>query len=212
MHFRHLLEKNQSAPAILAVINGYLQEKDLSRFEGTIVDASIMHAPNSTKNEEGKRDPEMHQTKKGNQYFFGMKAHIGADVESGLVDHVHGTAANLADVTQVAELLHGDENAVYADAGYTGVEKREEHENHEVIWQIAARRSTYSKLHKRSVLYKAKRKIEYCKAQTGAKVNHPFRVIKRQFGYVKVSFCRRMQNTFQLTNLFALSNLWTARK
>lgn len=89
-----------------------------------------------------------------------MKSHIGADVESGLVHHVHGTAVNVADVTQVAELLHGGENAVYADAGYTGVEKREEHENREVIWQIAARRSTYSRLNKRSLLYKAKRKIE----------------------------------------------------
>jgi len=93
-----------------------------------------------------------------------MKAHIGADAESGLVHHVHGTAANVADVTQVTELLHGEENAVYADAGYTGIEKREEHECREVIWQIAARRSTYSKLNKRSVLYKVKRKIEYCKA------------------------------------------------
>ncbi len=146
MNFRHLLEKHQLAPAILAVINGYLQEKGLSLRQGTIVDATIIHAPSSTKNEEGKRDPEMHQTKKGNQYYFGMKAHIGADAESGLVHHVHGTAANVADVTQVAELLHGEENAVYADAGYTGVEKREEHENREVIWQIAARRSIYSRL------------------------------------------------------------------
>jgi IS5 family transposase len=129
MNFRHLLEKHQLAPAILAVINGYLQEKGLSLRQGTIVDATIIHAPSSTKNKEGKRDPEMHQTKKGGQYFFGMKAHIGADVESGLVHHVHGTAANVADVTQVAELLHGEENAVYADAGYTGVERREEHEN-----------------------------------------------------------------------------------
>ena len=135
MNFRHLLEKHQLAPKILALING------LSLRQGTIVDATIIHAPSSTKNKEGKRDPEMHQTKKGNQYFFGMKAHIGADVESGLVHHVHGTAANVADVTQVAELLHGEENAVYADAGYTGVEKREEHENRNVIRHIAVRGS-----------------------------------------------------------------------
>ncbi|EPM0512385.1 TPA: IS5-like element ISPa41 family transposase, partial [Pseudomonas aeruginosa] len=212
MNFRHLLEKHQLAPAILAVINGYLQEKGLSLRQGTIVDATIIHAPSSTKNKEGKRDPEMHQTKKGGQYFFGMKAHIGADVESGLVHHVHGTAANVADVTQVAELLHGEENAVYADAGYTGVERREEHENRGVIWQIAARRSTYSKLNQRSVLYKAKRKIEFCKAQTRAKVEHPFRVIKRQFGYVKVRFRGLMKNTAQLTTLFALANLWRVRK
>jgi IS5 family transposase len=118
----------------------------------------------------------------------------------------------VADVTQAAELLHGEENAVYADAGYTGVEKREEHENREVIWQIAARRSTYSKLNKRSLLYKAKRKIEYCKAQTRAKVEHPFWGIKRQFGHVKGRFRGLMKSTAQLTTLFALFNLWMARK
>lgn len=109
MNFRHLLEKHQLAPAILAVINDYLQEKGFSLRLGTIVDATIIHAPSSTKNEDGKRDPEMHQTKKGNQYFFGMKVRIGADAESGLVHHVHGTAANVADVTQIVELLHGEE-------------------------------------------------------------------------------------------------------
>ncbi len=156
--------------------------------KGTIVDATIIHAPSSTKNKEGKRDPEMHQTKKGNQYFFGMKAHIGADAESGLVHHVHGTAANVADVTEVAHLLRGEENVICADARYTGVEKRPEHGGRPVIWQIAARRSTYKHLSKRSVLYKARRKIEKVKAQARAKVEHPFRVIKRQFGYVKTRF------------------------
>jgi IS5 family transposase len=109
MNFRHLLEKHKLAPAILAVINGYLHEKGLPLRQRTIVDATIIHAPSSTKNEEGKRDPEMHQTKKGNQYYFGMKAHIGTDVESGLVHRVHGTAVNVADVTQVTELLLGEE-------------------------------------------------------------------------------------------------------
>ena len=212
LRFRHLLERHQLSLQLLATVNATLTAKGLLLKSGTVVDATLIAAPSSTKNSSGERDPEMHQTKKGNQYFFGMKAHIGADVESGLVHHVHGTAANVADVTQVAELLHGEENAVYADAGYTGVEKREEHENREVIWQIAARRSTYSKLNKRSVLYKAKRKIEYCKAQTRAKVEHPFRVIKCQFGYVKVRFRGLMKNTAQLTTLFALSNLWMARK
>lgn len=144
MKFRHLLEKRQLAARILQVINGYLQDKGLSLRQGTIVDATIVHAPSSTKSKDGKRDPEMHQTKKGNQYFFGMKAHIGADVESGLVHHVHGTAANVADVTQLTEVLHGKENAVYADAGYIGVEKREEHVGRDLIWQIAARRSIYT--------------------------------------------------------------------
>jgi IS5 family transposase len=180
--------------------------------QGTIVDATLINAPSSTKNKDGKRDPEMHQTKKGNQYYFGMKAHIGADAESGLVHSVVGTAANVADVTLVDKLLHGEENMVGADAGYTGVEKRPEHEGREVIWQIAARRSTYKKLSKRSALYKAKRKIEKAKARVRAKVEHPFRVIKRQFGYVKTRFRGLAKNTAQLMTLFALSNLWMARR
>lgn len=160
----------------------------LSRW--TIVDATLIHAPSSTKNQDGKRDPEMHQTKKGNQYYFGMKAHIGVDDESGLAHSVVGTAATVADVTQVDKLLHGDENVVCADAGYTGVEKRSEHADREVIWQVAARRSTYKMLDKRSALYKAKRKIEKAKAQVRAKVEPPFRVIKRQFRLHQGTFPR----------------------
>ncbi|EMO9597953.1 IS5 family transposase [Pseudomonas aeruginosa] len=212
LNFCRLLEKHELAAGILAVINGYLGDRGLSLRQGTIVDATLIHAPSSTKNQDGKRDSEMHQTKKGNQYYFGMKAHIGADAESGLVHSVVGTAANVADVTQVDKLLHGEENMVGADAGYTGVEKRPEHEGREVICQIAARRSTYKKLSKRSALYKAKRKIEKAKAQVRAKVEHPFRVIKRQFGYVKTRFRGLAKNTAQLVTLFALSNLWMARR
>lgn len=212
LNFRRLLEKHELAAGILAVINGYLGDRGLSLRQGTIVDATLINAPSSTKNKDGKRDPEMHSTKKGNQYYFGMKAHIGVDDESGLVHSVVGTAANVADVTQVDKLLHGQENMVGADAGYTGVEKRPEHEDREVIWQIAARRSTYNTLSKRSALYKAKRKIEKAKAQVRAKVEHPFRVIKRQFGYVKTRFRGLAKNTAQLVTLFALSNLWMARR
>ena len=212
LNFRRLQEKHELAAGILAVINGYLGDRSLSLRQGTIVDATLIHAPSSTKNQDGKRDPEMHQAKKGNQWYFGMKAHIGVDDESGLVHSMVGTAANVADVTQVDKLLHGDENVVCADAGYTGVEKRPEHEGRQVIWQIAARRSTYQKLGKRSVLYKAKRKIEKAKAQVRAKVEHPFRVIKRQFGYVKTRFRGLAKNTAQLVTLFALSNLWMARR
>ena len=212
LNFRRLLEKHELAAGILGVINGYLGDRGLSLRQGTIVDATLIHAPSSTKNQDGKRDPEMHQTKKGNQYYFGMKAHIGVDDESGLVHSVVGTAATVADVTQVDKLLHGDENVVCADAGYTGVEKRSEHADREVIWQVAARRSTYKMLDKRSALYKAKRKIEKAKAQVRAKVEHPFRVIKRQFGYVKVRFRGLAKNTAQLVTLFALSNLWMARR
>ncbi|MEC6746894.1 IS5 family transposase [Pseudomonas qingdaonensis] len=212
LNFRRLLEKHELAAGILAVINGYLGDRGLSLRQGTIVDATLINAPSSTKNKDGKRDPEMHQTKKGNQYYFGMKAHIGVDDKSGLVHSVVGTAANVADITQVDKLLHGEENMVGADAGYTGVEKRPEHEGREVTWQIAARRSTYKKLGKRSPLYKAKRKIEKAKAQVRAKVEHPFRVIKRQFGYVKTRFRGLAKNTVQLVTLFALSNLWMARR
>ena len=212
LNFRRLLEKHELAAGILAVINGYLGDRGLSLRQGTIVDATLINAPSSTKNKDGKRDPEMHQAKKGNQYYFGMKAHIGVDDESGLVHSVVGTAANVADVTQVDKLLHGEENMIGADAGYTGVEKRPEHEGREVIWQIAARRSTYKKLSKRSALYKAKRKIEKAKAQVRAKVEHPFRVIKRQFGYVKTRFRGLAKNTAQLVTLFALSNLWMVRR
>ncbi len=206
LNFRRLLEKHELAAGILAVINGYLGDRGLSLRQGTIVDATLINAPSSTKNKDGKRDPEMHQTKKGNQYYFGMKAHIGADDESGLVHSVVGTAANVADVTQVDKLLHGDENVVCADAGYTGVEKRPEHEGREVIWQVAARRSTYKKLDKRSVLYKAKRKIEKAKAQVRAKVEHPFRVIKRQFGYTKVRFRGLLESTPNRISTAASSN------
>ena len=154
----------------------------------------------------------MRQTKKGNQYYFGAKAHIGADEDSGLVYSVVVTAANVADLTQVNQLLHGEENVVCADAGYTGVEKRPEHEGRLVIWQIAARRSTYKKHGKRSALYNAIRKIEKAKAQTRAKVEHPFRVVKRQFGYTKVRFRGLAKNAAQMVTLFALSNLWMARR
>lgn len=155
------------AAGILAVINCYLGDRGLSQRQGTIVDATLIHAPSSTKNQHSKRDPEMHQAKKGNQWYFGMKAHNGADAESGLVHSVVGTAANMADVTQVDKLLHGDENVVCADGGYSGVEKRPEHDGRAVIWQVAARRSIYKKLGKRSALYKAKRKVEKASIRVG---------------------------------------------
>ena len=212
LNFRRLLEKHELATGILAVINGYLGDRGLSLRQGTIVDATLINAPSSTKNKEGKRDPEMHQTKKGDQYYFGMKAHIGVDADSGLVHSVVGTAANVSDISQVDQLLHGEETMVGADAGYTGIEKRPEHEGRQVVWQVAARRSTYKKLDKDSALYKATRKIEKAKAQIRSKVEHPFRVIKRQFGYVKTRFRGLAKNTAQLVTLFALSNLWMARR
>jgi IS5 family transposase len=203
--------RNTSWRLASGVINGYLGDRGLSLRQGTIVDATLINAPSSTKNKDGKRDPEMHQTKKGNQYYFGMKAHIGVDDESGLVHSVVGTAANVADVTQVDKLLHGEENVVCADAGYTGVEKRAEHDGREVIWQVAARRSTYKSWASAARCTKPAQDRK-AKAQVRAKVEHPFRVIKRQFGYVKVRFRGLAKNTAQLVTLFALSNLWMARR
>jgi IS5 family transposase len=212
LNFRRLLEKHDLAAGILGVINSYLGDRGLLLRQGTIVDATIIHAPSSTKNKEGKRDPEMHQTKKGNQFYFGMKAHIGVDADSGLVHSVVGTAANVADVTQVDQLLHGEETHTAGDAGYTGVHKRLEHEGRKMIWSISARPSSYKKHGKESLIGRMKRKIEYAKSQVRAKVEHPFRVIKRQFGYTKVRFRGLVKNTAQQVTLFALSNLWMVRK
>ncbi len=172
----------------------------------------MIHAATSTKNKDSKRDPEMRQTKKGNQYCFGAKAHIGVDDESGLVHSVVFTAANVANVTEVDKLVHGAENVVCADAGYTCVEKRKEHAGRHVIWQVAARRSAYKQHGKRSVLYKAIRKIERAKAQVRSKVEQPFRVINRQFGYMKLRFRGLVKNAAQMVTLFALSNPWMARR
>ena len=141
-----------------------------------------------------------------------MKAHIAVDAESGLVHSEVGTAANVADVTQVDQLLHAEESYVSGDAGYTYVDKRPEHKNRKMIWSIATRPSSYKKNGKKSLIGRIRRKIEYDKAQVRAKVEHPFRVIKRLFGYTKVRFRGLMKNIAQQTTLFALSNLWMVRK
>lgn len=213
LNFRRLLEKHELAAGILAVINGYLGDRGLSLRQGTIVDATLINAPSSTKNKDGKRDPEMHQTKKGNQYYFGMKAHIGVDAESGLVHSLVGTAANAGDVTQVDKLLHGEETHVCGDAGYTGVQKRDEHKGRkQVVWSIAMRPGKLKTLSKTKLIEKGLRRIERAKASTRAKVEHPFRVIKCQFGFTKVRYKGLAKNTAQLHTLFALANLWMARK
>src|ERR1700691_5603328 len=139
LNFRHLLEKNELAPEILGRVNAYLARKGLLLRRGSIVDATIIEAPSSTKNADGERDPEMHQTKKGNQWHFGMKAHIGVDAESGLVHTVVGTAANEADVEIACELLHGKEEVVYGDSAYAGAHSRVQKDS--LTWEIAARPS-----------------------------------------------------------------------
>ena len=208
LNFRRLLEKHDLSAQILEAVNAHLRTRGLLLQKGTIVDATIIHAPSSTKNREGQRDPEMHQTKKGNQWYFGMKAHIGVDVFSGLVHTVTTTAANVADVTQVEYLLHGKEKHAHGDAGYTGAQKRV---NRKMTWSIAEKRGRQKDLPE-GIAQMAWRELERRKAQTRAKVEHPFRVIKQQFGYVKVRFKGLAKNTNQVLMLFALSNLWMARR
>jgi IS5 family transposase len=174
LNFRRLLEKHKLAGGILQVINGYLGDRGLMLRQGTVVDATIIHPPSSAKNNEGKRDPEMHQTKKGNQYFFGMKAHIGADAESGFVHSLVGTAANVTDVIQVDQLLHGEETYVVGDAGYTGVDKRAEHQDRQMIWSIAALPSRYVKHGKTSLITRVHRNIESRKPKYERRLNIRF--------------------------------------
>jgi IS5 family transposase len=137
LRFGHLLERHDLAVDMLRVVNDILQAKGLMMKNGTVVDATLIAAPSSTKNADGERDPEMHQTKKGNQWYFGMKAHIGVDADSGLVHSVIGIAANVGDVTQAGALLHGQEDVAFADAGYRGVGKRLEAQGPE--WHVAMR-------------------------------------------------------------------------
>jgi IS5 family transposase len=212
LRFRHLLEANNLSIQILATVNATLTAKGLLLRSGTVVDATLIAAPSSTKNNSGERDPEMHQTKKGNQWHFGMKAHIGVDADSGLVHSVVGTAANVNDVTQAGELVHGQETDVFADAGYQGVEKREETQGIDVDWHVAMRPGKRKVLDKSSPMGAIMDKLEKTKASIRAKVEHPFRVIKRQFGHVKVRYRGLAKNTAQLHTLFALSNLWMARR
>ena len=209
LNFRRLLEENELAQEMLTRVNRYLSRKGLLVKHGSIVDATIIAAPSSTKNADGKRDPEMHQTKKGNQWHFGMKVHIGADAESGLVHTVVTTPANEADVEVAEELLHGKEEVVYADAGYMGADKRVGRKS--LRWEIAAKRGRIQAMPEGRVK-RAVQKAERRKASIRAKVEHPFRVIKRQFGLVKVRFRGLAKNTAHIVTLFALSNLWMARR
>ena len=208
--YRHLLEEHNLSIQLLATINATLISKGLMLKTGTVVDATLIAAPSSTKNSRGERDPEMHQTKKGNQWHFGMKAHIGVDADSGLARTVIGTAANVNEVTQGHGLLHGEEPVVFADAGYQGAVKRPEATG--VAWHVAMRPGKRRVLNKNSLWGSLLDKAEQLKASVRAKVEHPFRVIKCQFGFTKVRYKGLAKNTAQLMTLFALSNVWMARR
>ena len=210
LHFRHWLEEHKLTEALFAEVRAMLEERGLLMRQGTILDATIIAAPSSTKNKEKQRDPEMHQTKKGNQGYFGMKAHIGVDVASGVVHALTGTAANEADINQTAAVLHGQEEIVLADAGYTGAEKRPELAERDVSWNIAIKRSLIKALpaEQRDEAAAAERML----AQLRSPVEHPFHVIKNLFRHKKARYRGLKKNTAQLYSLFALANLVIVKK
>ncbi len=194
MNFRHLLEQHQLARQLFKTINRWLAEAGVMMTQGTLVDATIIEAPSSTKNKEQQRDPEMHQTKKGNQWHFGMKAHIGVDAKSGLTHSLVTTAANEHDLNQLGNLLHGEEQFVSADAGYQGAPQREELAEVDVDWLIAERPGKVRTLKQHPRKNKTAINIEYMKASIRARVEHPFRIIKRQFGFVKARYKGLLKN------------------
>jgi len=207
LRFRHLLEAHGLSARMLATVNEILQAKGLMLKAGSAVDATLISAPSSTK-KAGTRDPEMSQTQKGGSWYFGMKAHIGVDAESGLVHTC--TPANVHDITVAHALLHGKEKVAFADAGYVGIEKRGE--TGAVQWHVAMRPSKRRKLDRSKRLDRIYDEIERLKAGVRAKVEHPFRVLKCQFGYLKARYRGLAKNTAQIETQFALANLWMARK
>lgn len=210
LRFRHRLEEHKLAEKILQTVNDLLTERGLLLKVGTAIDATLIAAPTSTKNKDKARDAEMHSSKKGNQWYFGMKAHIGVDADSGLVHSVRGTSGHVSDIAEGNSLLHGEEKFGYGDAGYQGIEKRPDAKAG-VIWHIAMRPGQRKKLDKTNEADALLNQVEKLKAGVRAKVEHLFRVIKRQFGHVKVRYRGLKKNTAQLFTLFALSNLWMVR-
>jgi len=210
LHFRHWLERHDLTRVVFDEVGAMLEERGLLMRQGTIVDATIVAAAPSTKNKTKTRDPEMHQTKKGNQWHFGMKVHIGVDVASGVVHTLTGTAANEADINQTAALLHGREEAVFADAGYTGADKRAELADRDISWNIAIRRSIIKALPK--ALRELAEPVERALAQVRAVVEHPFHVVKNLFRHRKLRYRGLAKNTAQLRTLFALANLLVVKK
>lgn len=207
MNFRHLLERHGLARKIFHEVSAWLSDAGVLVKEGTLLDATIIEAPSSTKNKAGERDPEMHQTKKGNQWHFGMKAHIGVDARTGLTHSFTTTAANEHDLNQAEHLLHGKEEFIFADSGYRGAENRKELEDVKADWYVAEIPSKVKELKKHPRINKLPLKTEYLKASIRAKVEHPFRIIKCQFGFTKARYRGLIKNDSKLAMLFALANI-----
>jgi len=208
LHFRHLLEKHELGEKLFAAQQEIFEQEGWIMRGGSIVDATIIAAPSSTKNASGTRDLEMHQTKKGNQWYFGMKAHIGVDAGTGYVHAVTATAANVHDLDEAASLVREDDEVAYADAGYQGVDKRPEIAGDEhlagIQWRVAARKG------KLAAMAALDRDIESRKASVRAKVEHPFLIVKRDFGFTKTRYRGLAKNRNHLHMLFASAN-WLMR-
>ena len=207
-NFRHLLERHRLGQELFEEIKGHLEEQGVMLKRGSIVDATIIAAPSSTRNKANQRDPEIRQVKKGRQYHFGMKLHIGVDADSGLVHSMATTSANVHDVTQAHRLLHGEERAVWGDAGYIGVDTREENRGVKAGWYVAKRAGQRRKLEPGS----AGAIAENAKSSIWAKVEHPFWDVKGIFGYAKVRYRGLAKNAERLALLMGLSNLVRAQR
>jgi IS5 family transposase len=208
LHFRHLLERHTLGEKLFAAQSEIFESQGWIMRGGSIVDATIIAAPSSTKNATGTRDPQMHQTKKGNQWYFGMKAHIGVDAGTGYVHSVTATAANVHDLDEAVNLVRADDEVVYADAGYQGAPKRPEIAGDEhlskIQWRVAARKGALQ------AMTEDDRALESRKASVRAKVEHPFLVVKRDFGFTKTRYRGIAKNLNHLHMLFASAN-WLMR-
>jgi transposase, IS5 family len=210
LKFRRRLEKNKLGKQLFKKVASHLEAKGVLLKKGTIVDATIINTPSSTKNKDKSRDPEMHQTKKGNQRYFGMKAHVGVDAESGSIHSLETTPANEHDVTQAGNLLHGEEEDASGDSSYRGVEKREELEESKAQWHIAMMNGKRRKLAD-TPAGQALEQLEKLKASIRSKVEYPFRIIKRQFGFTKVRYRGMAKNNNHLHTMFTLANIYMNR-
>ena len=206
LNFRHLLEKHEATKELFLEVRKHLESKGLMVREGTIVDATIINAPTSTKNTSGERDPEMHQTKKGNEWFFGMKAHIGAETSRGLVHTVTFTPANTNDGKIMPELLHGDEEVLYGDRAYQSKEREELYTSQGIQWKVPRQSYRGHPISKKTRIWN--RNV----SRVRAFVEHPFLVVKRLWGHSKVRYRGLQKNGAQFFTLFALANIYLVRK
>ena len=209
--FRHILEENHLGEKIFADVRERLDRGGMIMHGGTIVDATIVSAPSSTKNKDGERDPEMHQTKKGNQWHYGMKVHIGANAGSGYVHTITGTAANVHDIEEAPKLFREDDHVGYGDSGYLGIEKRDEVKTDpnlsKIEFRINKRPSSIKVNEKNYNGFNWDRYIENRKSSVRSKVEHPFLIVKRQFGYAKIVYRGIAKNLNRFHVLFASANL-----